>query len=146
MGFEIILILLGSGAGIAALGAVVYRTIPVKKQVTNVETQKIEIPVLESAKSEIPSEQEPLSEAPPPFAEDSTPTTVSKSLATPTDTTAMSSATPFLAIQVPKSVQRSVTKSRKRKRTTKTRTFPQELRSPTIPTVDPPGDKEPSAA
>jgi hypothetical protein len=143
MGLEIILILAASGLGIAVLGIMVYRAIPNKVVSSKLETEKNQPIPPKALETETAREPEPVPEAPPPFSEDSS--SNSKGIAAPTDTTAIGVSTPFLAIQLPKGVQRPGTRARRKRRTLKTKTFPQDLTG-SIPSMDPPDKKEPSAA
>jgi hypothetical protein len=143
MGLEMIFILGASALGIAVIGVVVYRAIPDRSVPVKTEVEKSQTPQ-KSLEVEASPESEPISEAPPPFSEDSTPSGHT-GVALPTDTNAIGSATRFLAIQVPKTAQRTVTKTKRRRRTTKTRTFSPELGT-AIPSIDPADKKEPSAA
>jgi hypothetical protein len=145
MGLDTILILAGSAAGIAVLGIMVYRTIP--SRTIQVKTEIEKAPVApEAQKDRAPaSELETISEAPSPFPEDSS-VSLSKRTPTPTDTTALNVASSFVAIQIPKSVQRTATRTkRKRKTVARQKPIPQNL-STILPSIDNPNDKEPSAA
>ena len=142
MGLEMFLFLAGSGLGIAVLGIVVYRAIPVKAVPLKIEAEKNLPSPPKAVETEIISETEPVSEAPPPFSEDSNPYT-SKGIAAPTDTTTIGTATPFLSIQLPKT--KPTTRARKKRRSVKVKTFPADLTGG-LPSMDPPDKKEPSAA
>jgi len=142
MGLEMILILAASAAAIAAVGAVVYRRTPNRATSAKLEVEKspaIEKPV------EIQTAPEPelVSEAPPPFSEDSS---ISKGIATPSDTTAINAAAPFVSIQLPKNAQRAATRVRRKRKAPRARTLPQSINSTVIPSLDIPDKKEPSAA
>jgi len=143
MGLETILILVALGIGIALLGVVVYRSTPMKTVPSKVEAETQPTPVPKVLETETPA-PEPVSEAPPPFSDDTASSNL-KSIAAPTDTTAIGTATPFLAIQLPKATQRTTRGRRKRRTVAKSKTFPRDLGS-TIPSIDRPSNKEPSAA
>jgi hypothetical protein len=143
MGLEMFLFLAGSGLGIAVLGVVVYRAIPVKAVHRKIETEKNLQSPPKPAEIEIVPETEPVSEAPPPFSEDST-SHISKGIAAPTDTTAIGTAAPFVSIQLPKTMKPAPRAKRKR-RGVKAKTFPADLTGG-LPSMDPPDKKEPSAA
>ena len=144
MGLEMILLLAGSGLGIAVLGIVAYRTVPGKAAPpAKVEVATDPVSPPKPIGTEVSPEPEVVSEAPPPFSEDATQST--KSIAAPTDPSAMSSASPFVTIALPKAASRANARTRKRKRSVKPKTLPVDL-SGAIPSLNPPEDKEPSAA
>ena len=144
MGLETILILAATGMGIALLGVVVYRSTPSKVTTTKIEVKKEQLTAPKVLENEVSPQPEPVSEAPPPFSDDSTPSSP-KRIAAPTDTTAIGSASPFLAIPLPKAAQRNTTRAKRKRRVPKSKTFPQDLGT-AIPSIDPPSNKEPSAA
>ncbi len=144
MGLETIFILAASGMGIALLGVVVYRSTPSKTTASKIEVEKEQLSVPKILETETPPQPEPVSEAPPPFADDSA-SSSSKGMAAPTDTTAIGSASSFLAIPLPKVAHRTVTRTRRKRRAAKSKAFSQDLGT-TIPSLDPPNNKDPSAA
>jgi hypothetical protein len=142
MGLEMFLFLAGSGLGIAILGIVVYRAIPVKTMSPKIDAEKNLPSPPKLAEIETVPETEPLPEAPPPFSEDST-SSISKGIAAPTDTTAIGTATPFFSIQLPKT--KPASRAKRKRRSVKAKTFPADLTGG-LPSMDPPDKKEPSAA
>jgi hypothetical protein len=142
MGLEMILALVASGLGISAIGVVIYLTVPSRDGRTKMDTVKTQ-PSAKPLEIEHAHDPEPISEAPPPFSEDST--SPPKRIASPTDTTALLASTPFLTITVPKSVRRPGTRAKRKRRTTKAGTLPQNL-GPDLPSINPTSEKEPSAA
>jgi hypothetical protein len=145
VGLETILILAGSAAGIAVLGVLVYRTIPNRNVQVKTDIEKTPVTAQAPEVKAPANEPEIISEAPSPFPEESR-LSHSKGTPAPTDTTALNMASSFVAIKIPKSVQRSTMKNkRKRKTTTRQKVVPQSL-STILPSIDNPNDKEPSAA
>ncbi len=144
MGLEMILLLAGSGLGIAVLGLVAYRTVPNKAAPLKVETEKTLPSTTKPVEVQTVSETEPVPEAPPPFSEDSA-SASSKSIAAPTDTSAIGSASPFVAISLPKVASRTTTRARRKRKTVKAKTIAPDLTG-VLPSLNPPDKKEPSAA
>ncbi len=129
--------------GVAVLGIVVYRAIPSRVTSVNTEAEKTQT-APQALQSKASHEPEVLSEAPPPFEDSSSST--SKGVAVPTDTSVIGATTPFMAVQLPKAMQRAGARNkRKRRATTKARNFSQNL-GRTLPSVESPNSKEPSAA
>jgi hypothetical protein len=143
MGLDMLLILAASGMAVAVIGVVVYRNIPNRVAPVKETVEKKQIENLPAIKVESNPEPEPVSEAPPPFSEDSS-LPKSKAIAAPTDTTAIGVSSPFLTIHVPRTVQRT-TRSKRKRRAAKPKVFPQDLVTG-IPSIESPSDKEPSAA
>jgi len=151
MGLEILLFLAVSAAGTVALGAYVYRKLPDKiLPPVKMEAVQKEIPSPKPLAVETSSELDPPpAEAPSPFPEDSSSFRSTNSIAAPTDTTAIGSSVPFVSIPIPKNFQNPRTKTRRKRRSTRVRTIPGTLDTPTkipVPKPEPATDKEPSAA
>lgn len=150
MGLEMLLFLAVSAAGTVALGAYVYRKLPDKiLPPVKIDAVQKEIPTPKPVVLEAKTEPDPPpAEAPSPFPEDSS-FSATKSIAAPTDTTAIGSGLPFVSIPIPKNYQNPATKARRKRRAGKARTIPATLTTSTkipVPTVEPTTDKDASAA
>src|SRR5579864_4012835 len=104
LALDIVLFLAGSALAVAALGIIVYRGIPDRSTLRAEPMPKVVNPPI--AKIEQESEPQPISEAPAPFSDESG-FSSSKKAGLPTDTTALNSTSPYLVIPIPKSAQRT---------------------------------------
>jgi len=113
MELDIILFLAGSALAVAALGIIVYKGVPSRSILLAEPPPKVvsSPPVV---KVEPEPEPQPIAEAPPPFSDDDGFSTSTKTTI-PTDSTALSAASPFLVVSVPKSIQKARRSTRKRR-------------------------------
>jgi hypothetical protein len=145
LAIDIVLFLASSALAVAALGIIVYRGIPDRSTLRVEPATKVsDQPV---AKIEQEPEPQPISEAPAPFSDDNG-FSATKKASLPTDTTALSTTSPFLVISVPKTVHRTRSKTTRKRRATKIDSIPTLTEPPVtgtpVQSVDNPTAKGPS--